>query len=157
MAEYFNIQTVWCFQGGKQRRIIIQRNQPQPPPIYIIQADDDSDSDHEYSRCCYGDNVHRHPVFPHLTHNGIPYQHQPLLPQIQPAHSQQVAPDERGYNRMQVKLEYGCIVSGMGRITLPDAVQEEVMKEYGHIKNTEVVIVRNNGNYSIHSTTSRTL
>ena len=58
---------------------------------------------------------------------------------------------------MQVKLEYGCIVSGMGRTTLPDAVQEEVMKEYGHIKNTEVVIVRNNGNYSIHSTASRTL
>ena len=49
---------------------------------------------------------------------------------------------------MQVKLEYGCIVSGMGRITLPDAVQEEVMKEYGHIKNTEVVIVRNNGAFA---------
>lgn len=120
--------------------------------------EDDSDSDtskHYY----YGPNNERLPGPPQQdvqssyqsNNTRLPY----LLPPIKPSQSMPTTSHRHRRFRMHTNLEYGHVVDDIKADKLPESVHRELLKEYGHLAKTEVVIVKRNGNYNIHTRPQR--
>ena len=135
-------------------------------PLYIVQQNEGSanedDSDSDISRhYCYGPHNERLPGPPQpppdvqssyqSNNTRLPY----LLPPLSSGVGMPSVHQRRGRFRIRVHLEYGYIVSDRKAEKLPDSVHNELLKEYGHLPKTEVVIVKRNGNYDIHSRPQR--
>lgn len=110
------------------------------------QADNSDSSDDEYESRDY----HYHYEAPKRRGSNtssvkLPY----ILPALPPIKTRKMSINKQPL-RIHVDLKYGKAVEDRKADMLPEAIQEELIREYGHIANTDVIIVRRNGNYTIH-------
>lgn len=57
----------------------------------------------------------------------------------------------KGTNRFRLYLSHGVITDAKKAQQVPQAVHDELYKVYGHVKQTEVVVVNEDGTYSIYT------
>lgn len=148
------------------KALIIKRNSASPhvSPLYIVQQNGESesdDSDNESSRHYYygphNERLAGPPNPPDIqssyqsNNTRLPY----LLPPLSSGVTLPSVHQKRGRFRIRLHLEYGYVVNDRKADKLPEGVLEELMEEYGHLAKTEVVVVKRNGNYDIHSRPQR--